>query len=87
MDITVLGDAANAAARLSTMAGQGEILVSEAACHAAGLRIDDLEKRMLTLKGRSDAMAVYVITNESAPAGSPRFRADHEDGNRPMKPT
>lgn len=65
-DITVLGDAPNTAARLSTSAGRGEILISEAATVAAGLPIDNLEKRALELKGKSAPISVYVLTNYSA---------------------
>lgn len=65
-DITVLGDAPNTAARLSTSAGRGEILISEAATVAAGLPIDNLEKRALDLKGKTEPVSVYVLTNYSA---------------------
>ncbi|KPK07785.1 MAG: hypothetical protein AMJ56_12815 [Anaerolineae bacterium SG8_19] len=65
-DITVLGDAPNTAARLSTSAGRGEILISEAAIVAAGLPIDNLEKQVLELKGKSAPVSVYVLTNYSA---------------------
>ena len=63
VDITVLGDAPNTAARLSTSAGQGEILISESAYVAAGSPIGDFEKRELELKGKSEPMSVYVLTN------------------------
>jgi adenylate cyclase len=65
-NITVLGDTPNTAARLSTSAGQGEILISEAAALAAGLQIDNLEKRALELKGKSEPVPVYVLKNYSA---------------------
>jgi adenylate cyclase len=61
VDITVLGDVANTAARLSTNAGQGEILVSEANIAAAGLQVEGREKRSLELRGKSEAMSVYVL--------------------------
>lgn len=61
VDITVLGDAANSAARLSTSAGQGEILISQAAFDAADLPIDDLPQRSLELKGKRMPMTVYVM--------------------------
>ena len=64
-DITVLGDAANTAARLSSNARQGEILISEAACAAAGLQLQNLEKRILELKGKSEPVSVYVMTDYS----------------------
>lgn len=60
-DITVLGDAANIAARLSTEAGVGEVLISEPAFTAADIQFGDLEKRTLTLKGRSEPLVVWVL--------------------------
>jgi adenylate cyclase len=60
-DITVLGDAANIAARLSTNAGVGEILISEPAFSSAGVELGDLEKRVLELKGKSEPLNVWVI--------------------------
>lgn len=64
-DITVLGDAANVAARLSTSAGIGEILVSEPAFIAAELEPDNLEMRSLELKGKSEPLNAYVIRIKS----------------------
>ena len=61
-DITVLGDAANTAARLSSLARQGEILISEPASLAAGLRTSGLERRELELKGKSERVPVHVLT-------------------------
>jgi adenylate cyclase len=63
-DITVLGDTANTAARLSSAAGQGEILISETAYQAAGLNLDHLEKRQLALKGKSQPISVYVLSSK-----------------------
>ena len=60
-DITVLGDAANIAARLSSQASPGEILVSEEASRAANLQLDDCERRTLQLKGRSEPVDVCVV--------------------------
>lgn len=62
-DITVLGDAANTAARLSTMAGAGEILISKAAWEAAGLPEGTLAERVLALKGKEEPVTVYVLTD------------------------
>lgn len=45
--ITALGDAVNATARLASQAGPGEVLVSEAASHAAELDTTGLELRRL----------------------------------------
>jgi adenylate cyclase len=61
VDITVLGDAANTAARLASNAAQGEVLISEPAFTAAGLQPDQRERRSLNLKGKSDATSVYVL--------------------------
>lgn len=64
-DITVLGDTANTAARLSGSAGPGEILITEAAYDAAGLQKGQLEKRVLKLKGKEKPVLVYVLTSYS----------------------
>ncbi len=61
MDITALGDAVNIAARLASQAQAGEVLVSEAARLAAGLRGESLEERQLALKGRSENVPVRVL--------------------------
>lgn len=63
MDITVLGDAANTAARLSTAAGVGQILISEPASLAANLSTAELSKKSLELKGKSQPVSVYVLEN------------------------
>ena len=60
-EITVLGDNANVAARLASLAGPGEVLVSEAAARAAGLDAQGLEPRRLELKGRSGPVDVRVL--------------------------
>jgi adenylate cyclase len=62
-DITVLGDTANTAARLSTNAGIGEILISESAFKHAGNSSSDIsEQRELELKGKSEKILVKVLT-------------------------
>lgn len=60
-DITVLGDAANTAARLSSSAGVGEILISDAAFRAGALDLGDLETRQLELKGKTQPVLVHVL--------------------------
>ena len=64
-DITVLGDAANTAARLASSAGQGEILISGAANTAAGVNLGHLEQRNLELKGKSRPVLVHVLNELS----------------------
>ena len=63
-DITVLGDAANTAARLSSSAAIGEILISEKAM-VSELNFGQLETRSLELKGKSRAVNVYVLRGYS----------------------
>lgn len=60
-DITVLGDAANTNARLSSQAAAGEILISEESCRLAGLGFENCESRTLSLKGRTEPVTVRVI--------------------------
>jgi adenylate cyclase len=59
-DITVLGDVANVAARLSSLAAQGEILVSEPAFGALDEPAARWEERSLALKGKSEPVRVRV---------------------------
>jgi adenylate cyclase len=65
-DITVLGDVPNVAARLSSAAAAGEILVSAEAYRAANLPAH-LEQRSLELKGKSQPMTVYVLKASMPP--------------------
>jgi adenylate cyclase len=60
-DITVLGDTPNTAARLSTNARRGEILISESAYKASRLGPNGLENRLLELKGKSEPVNVWVM--------------------------
>jgi adenylate cyclase len=61
VDFTALGDAVNVTARLASVAGAGEALISEAAHAASGSDLGDLEQRELSLKGRDAPLAVRVI--------------------------
>jgi len=61
VDVTALGDAVNTAARLASQARAGEVLVSEQTVQAAHLDAGDLEKRNLTLKGKSESFDVRVL--------------------------
>jgi len=60
-DFTALGDNVNIAARLAAKAGQGEVLISEATYQAARIKSEDLEKRELELKGKSEIVTVAVL--------------------------
>jgi adenylate cyclase len=60
-DFTALGDAVNIAARLSSSAAVGEVLVSLDAARAGGLDATGLERRDLALKGKSSDTGVLVL--------------------------
>jgi adenylate cyclase len=61
IELTAIGDAVNVAARLASVAGPNEILVSVVAARAAGIADDGLERRDLELKGKSEPTAVLVL--------------------------
>jgi len=60
-DFTALGDAVNATARLASLAGPGEILVTRAAADTAGVDPAGLERRHLELRGRTEPLDVVVL--------------------------
>jgi adenylate cyclase len=64
-DFTAMGDMVNITARLSSVAGAGEILVTAAGAAAAGLE-SGLERRSLDLKGKSEPVEVVVLDPSSA---------------------
>ncbi len=65
VEFTALGDAVNTAARLASVAGPGELLVSEEALEHAAVAADGFERRVLALKGRSAPVSVRVLRAES----------------------
>jgi adenylate cyclase len=64
-DFTALGDTVNTAARLTSVAGAGEILVSADAATAGGLETTGLERRTLDLRGRDQSVNAWVATARS----------------------
>ena len=60
-DISILGDTVNTAARLTSHAGPGEIIISEETLRKAALSTENLEMRKLSLKGKSLEMNAWVI--------------------------
>jgi len=60
LDFTAVGDTVNTAARLTSMAKAGEIVLSDATAKAAGLDTSDLEQRTLQLRGREQAVEAWV---------------------------
>jgi adenylate cyclase len=61
-DFTALGDAVNTTARLTALAGAGEILISAEAAEAGGLETAGLERRTLELRGKDQAVDAWVAT-------------------------
>lgn len=61
MEVAALGDVPNTAARLTSLAAPGEILISEDAMTAAKMDTEGLEKRQLELKGRSESINAFVL--------------------------
>ena len=61
VDFTAMGDNVNITARLTSHAREGEALISDAAYEAAGLKREDLERRALELKGKSEVIGVRVM--------------------------
>ncbi len=59
-NFTVLGDTPNTVARLSSAAGAGELVMSEAAATAAGVETANLQHLMLDLKGKSDPFPAWI---------------------------
>jgi adenylate cyclase len=60
-EIAVLGSAANLAARLSSAAGQGEMLISQEAMDCAGESGVGMEQDELALKGIEKSVPVHVL--------------------------
>ena len=60
-EFTAMGDPVNVAARLASVAGAGELLVTAAAVESAQLDVTALERRSLELKGKSERTEVSVM--------------------------
>ena len=67
-DFTALGDTVNVAARLTSLAAAGEILISAQAAAAGGLETTGLERRTLELRGRDQSLDVWVASVGAAAA-------------------
>ena len=60
-EIAVLGSAPNLAARLSSQAAEGEVIISEEAVASGELATEGMESRQLILKGISQPLSVRVL--------------------------
>jgi adenylate cyclase len=69
-DFTALGDTVNTAARLTSLAGAGEILISAEAAAAGGLTTTGLERRSLELRGREQSIDAWVVAARTSPIPS-----------------
>jgi adenylate cyclase len=67
IDFTAVGDTVNTAARLMSAARAGEIVISVAAATAAALDTSHLERRTLELRGREEAVDVWIDSLAPAP--------------------
>ena len=66
-DITILGDAVNTTARLASLAGAGEILMSDAARQAAPVDVAGIKSQMLKLKGKSEDVLAWTLCMDGQP--------------------
>jgi adenylate cyclase len=64
MELTVIGDAVNLAARLADVAAGGEVLLSGTSWEAAGGRVSGEKMLPLQIKGKKDAVEVYRVKLE-----------------------
>jgi adenylate cyclase len=60
-DFTALGDAVNTTARLASMAGAGELLVSVAAGDRAAFDASGFERRTVDVRGRDAGLDVFSV--------------------------
>ena len=63
-DFTALGDNVNITARLASLAGAGEIIISDAAYTASGLELGRVEQQQLEIKGKSEPIGVWMLRNK-----------------------
>jgi adenylate cyclase len=69
LDFTALGDTVNVAARLGSLAGPGELLVSGPAWERSGQSLEGLDAQEMEVKGRSAPLDV-VILRPAAPGSA-----------------
>lgn len=74
-DFTALGDNVNVAARLASNAAMGEVIISEATYGAAKIANENLERRELELKGKSELVTVRVLHEMGSASANRQRRA------------
>jgi adenylate cyclase len=77
-DFTALGDAVNITARLASAAAAGEVIVSVAAAEAANMATEQLERRTVEIRGRTEPTEVVVLPRLDR---SPRHTPPGETGH------
>ncbi len=70
-EIAVLGNAPNLAARLSSLAQDGEVLITEKSATSAGLDSSGWESRLLEVKGSGQPVSVRVLRLEEEHSAAP----------------
>jgi len=61
-NMSVLGDTANIGSRLASLAGPGQIYMSQATVEASKLNTTGLQSQRLTLKGRTQPVDAWVLS-------------------------
>jgi adenylate cyclase len=64
-DFTALGDTVNITARITALAGPGEILISAEAATAGALETTGLERRTLELRGKDETVDAWVVSGST----------------------
>ena len=64
LDFSALGDTVNVAARLGSIAGPGELVVSRMAWEAAGLDVEATDRRQIEVAGREGPLEVISMARQ-----------------------
>lgn len=67
LDFSALGDTVNVAARLGSVSGPGELIVSGAVWDLAGIERPDSERRTIPIAGRHAGFDVVVVRDGESP--------------------
>lgn len=68
LDYTLVGDAVNTAARLQSVAGPGDILVSERFVADIRGELELVDRGVHSIRGKADPMQLYSVTGVRSPA-------------------